>query len=215
MPTPFAGREAVSGTPLGEAWPGSPESQARGMLTKGFPVNRGELPASLQAGPGGAQPKDARSPGGQGCPREKRTSLKRSLLRTRETGGAGKGRQGQARASEQSYESSMGDLATTAPAPKLPFAGSSTQVPEKSAAPKASGLAIAKAGRAARTTFRIMCAPWRQEESATELLGGNGDVFGKDQAEDDVLVLRRVHVVSGNRTRIQGSAYECANPCSC
>jgi hypothetical protein len=42
--------------------------------------------------PGGAQPKDTRSPGGEGCPREKRTTLKRSLLWPRETGGAGKGR---------------------------------------------------------------------------------------------------------------------------
>jgi hypothetical protein len=42
--------------------------------------------------PGGAQPKDTWSPGGEGCPREKRTTLKRSLLRPRETGGAGKGR---------------------------------------------------------------------------------------------------------------------------
>ena len=42
--------------------------------------------------PGGAQPKDTWSPGGEGCPREKRTTLKRSLLWPRETGGAGKGR---------------------------------------------------------------------------------------------------------------------------
>ena len=42
--------------------------------------------------PGGAHPKDTRSPGGEGCPREKRTTLKRSLLSPRETGGAGKGR---------------------------------------------------------------------------------------------------------------------------
>ncbi len=42
--------------------------------------------------PGGAQPKDTWSPGGEGCPREKRTTLKRSLLRPRETVGAGKGR---------------------------------------------------------------------------------------------------------------------------
>ena len=42
--------------------------------------------------PGAAQPKDTWSPGGEGCPREKRTTLKRSLLLPRETGGAGKGR---------------------------------------------------------------------------------------------------------------------------
>jgi hypothetical protein len=41
---------------------------------------------------GGAQAKDTWSPGGEGCPREKRMTLKRSLLRPRETGGAGKGR---------------------------------------------------------------------------------------------------------------------------
>ena len=42
--------------------------------------------------PGGAQAKDTWSPGGEGCPREKRTTLKRSLLLPRETEGAGKGR---------------------------------------------------------------------------------------------------------------------------
>ena len=46
MPTPFAARKAVSGTPLCEAWPGSPESLARGMLIKGLPVNPGELSTS-------------------------------------------------------------------------------------------------------------------------------------------------------------------------
>ena len=40
---------------------------------------------------GDAQPKGTRSPGGEG-PREKQTTLKRSLLRPRETGGAGTGR---------------------------------------------------------------------------------------------------------------------------
>jgi hypothetical protein len=40
---------------------------------------------------GDAQPKGTRSPGGEG-PREKRTTLKRSLLLPRETGGAGMGR---------------------------------------------------------------------------------------------------------------------------
>jgi hypothetical protein len=46
MPTPCCWRKAVSGAPLGEVCSGSPESLARGMLTKGFPVNPGELPAS-------------------------------------------------------------------------------------------------------------------------------------------------------------------------
>ena len=41
---------------------------------------------------GGAQPKDTWSPEGEGCLREKRTTLERSLLPPRETGGAGKGR---------------------------------------------------------------------------------------------------------------------------
>ena len=88
MPTPCWWRKAASGTPLGEVCSGSPESLARGMLTKGFPVNPGELPVSPQAGPGGAQPKGTRSPGGEGCPREKRMTLKRSLLLPRETGGS-------------------------------------------------------------------------------------------------------------------------------
>jgi hypothetical protein len=46
MPTPFSCRKAVSSTPLCEGMLGSPESLARGMLTKGFPVNPGELAAS-------------------------------------------------------------------------------------------------------------------------------------------------------------------------
>jgi hypothetical protein len=50
MPTPFSCRKAVSGTPLCEVMLGSPESLARGMLTKGFPVNPGELPASPLSG---------------------------------------------------------------------------------------------------------------------------------------------------------------------
>ena len=46
MPTPCCRRKAASGAPLCEGCSGSPESLARGMLTKGFPVNPGELPAS-------------------------------------------------------------------------------------------------------------------------------------------------------------------------
>lgn len=42
---------------------------------------------------GGAQPKGTWSPEGEGCLREKRTTLKRSLLMPRETGGAGKGKE--------------------------------------------------------------------------------------------------------------------------
>src|SRR6266849_10202831 len=40
--------------------------------------------------PGAAQPKDTWSPGGEGCPCEKRTTLKRSLLLPRETGEIGR-----------------------------------------------------------------------------------------------------------------------------
>ena len=46
MPTPCCRRKAESGAPLGEVCSGSPESLARGMLTKGLPVNPGELSAS-------------------------------------------------------------------------------------------------------------------------------------------------------------------------
>src|ERR1700730_3821863 len=42
--------------------------------------------------PGGAQPRDTWSRRGEGCPREKRMTLERSLLRPRATGGAGTGR---------------------------------------------------------------------------------------------------------------------------
>jgi hypothetical protein len=41
---------------------------------------------------GGAQPKDTWSPEGEGCLREKRTTLERSLLLPRVTGGVGTGR---------------------------------------------------------------------------------------------------------------------------
>jgi hypothetical protein len=99
MPTPFAARKAVSGTPLGEAWPGSPESLARGMLTKGFPVNPGELPASppiwAQVAP------NPKTPGLRGA----RVAPARS---ERPSSGVscGQGKpEAQARAGEQSYDS--------------------------------------------------------------------------------------------------------------
>jgi hypothetical protein len=47
---------------------------------------------SVEWAVGDAQPKDTWSPEGEGCLREKRTTLKRSLLLPRETGGAGTGR---------------------------------------------------------------------------------------------------------------------------
>ena len=48
MPTPCCRRKAEFGAPLGEVCSGSPESLALGMLTKGFPVNPGELPCPPQ-----------------------------------------------------------------------------------------------------------------------------------------------------------------------
>jgi len=68
MPTPCWWRKAASGAPLGEVCSGSPESLARGMPTKGLPVNPGELPASPEYGRGYAQPKGTRSPGNEGGP---------------------------------------------------------------------------------------------------------------------------------------------------
>ena len=93
MPTPCCRRKAAPGAPLCEVRSGSPESLARGMLTKGISREPRRAPCfSAIWAPGGAQPKDTWSPGGEGCPREKRTTLKRSLLLPRETGGAGTGR---------------------------------------------------------------------------------------------------------------------------
>ena len=82
-------RRTVMRGALGIAGVASP-----GHAHQGFPMNPGELSAS----PfniwvlGDAHPKDTRSAGGEGCPREKRTTLKRSLLLPRETAGAGTGR---------------------------------------------------------------------------------------------------------------------------
>src|SRR6266540_3818542 len=50
MPTPLAWRKAAPGRPTCEDVSGSPESPARGMLPKGFPVNPGELPTSFPQG---------------------------------------------------------------------------------------------------------------------------------------------------------------------
>jgi hypothetical protein len=55
----------------------SPESPARGMLAKGFPVNPGELDTAPDAGLGYAQPKGTRSRGARGVPCGKRTSPRR------------------------------------------------------------------------------------------------------------------------------------------
>ena len=58
-------------------WQESPESRARGMLSKGFPVNPGELDTSPDDGLGYARPKGTRSRGARGVPRGKRTSPQR------------------------------------------------------------------------------------------------------------------------------------------
>jgi hypothetical protein len=50
MPTPLGRRKAVPGQPICEEDWGSPESLARGMLSKGFPVNPGELTISSREG---------------------------------------------------------------------------------------------------------------------------------------------------------------------
>ena len=99
MPTPFWRWKAVSGAPLCEVCSGSPESLARGMLTKGFPVNPGELPASPQFGhPVAPNPKTPGLRGERAAPeRSERPSSGVSC-------GQGKP-EAQARADEQSYES--------------------------------------------------------------------------------------------------------------
>jgi hypothetical protein len=94
MPTPCRWRKAASGAPLCEVWFGIAGVASPGHAHQGFPMNPGELSASpLHIWVfGDAHPKGTRSPGGEGCPREKRTTLKRSLLLPRETAGAGTGR---------------------------------------------------------------------------------------------------------------------------
>ena len=68
MSTPFTRWKAASGGPSARGRPGSPESLARGMLSRGFPANPGELATSPESGLGYAQPKGTRSPGNEGCP---------------------------------------------------------------------------------------------------------------------------------------------------
>ena len=99
MPTPCCWRKAASGAPLCEVCSGSPESLARGMLTKGLPVNPGELPASphiwAQVSP------NPKTPGLRGV----RAAPERS---ERPSSGVscGQGKpEAQARAGEQSYDS--------------------------------------------------------------------------------------------------------------
>jgi hypothetical protein len=92
MPTPCWRRKAVSGAPLGEVRFGIAGVVSPGHAYQGtFREPRRAPCLSTYLGSGAAQPKDTWSPGGEGCPREKRMTLKRSLLRPRETGGAGTG----------------------------------------------------------------------------------------------------------------------------
>ena len=99
MPTPLALRKAASGQPSCEVGPGSPESLARGMRSKGFPANPGELPTSSESGCGAAQPKCHQVPGERGfSPREAKPPSTRRNLLPRETGGV------RPRVEEQSYE---------------------------------------------------------------------------------------------------------------
>jgi hypothetical protein len=99
MPTPLAWRKAASGQPIGEVGPGSPESLARGMLSKGFPVNPGELPTSTRTWARLRPTQSDQVPGERGVPRGKRSrpSRGRNLL-PRETRGGSYGY------GEQSYE---------------------------------------------------------------------------------------------------------------
>ena len=68
MPTPLAWRKAAFGRPQCEVVPESPESLARGMLSKGSPANPGELSTPAAHGLGAAQSKATRSPGERGSP---------------------------------------------------------------------------------------------------------------------------------------------------
>ena len=99
MPTPCCWRKAVSGAPLCEVRPGSPESLARGMLIKGLPVNPGELPASPQYGPSVApNPKTPGLRGARAAPaRSERPSSGVSCCQGKP--------EAQVRAGEQSYDS--------------------------------------------------------------------------------------------------------------
>jgi hypothetical protein len=94
MPTPCRWRKAASGAPLCEVCSGSPESLARGMLTRIPHEPRRALCFSVTTFGYSVTPipKTPGLRGGEGCPREKRTTLKRSLLLPRETAGAGTGR---------------------------------------------------------------------------------------------------------------------------
>ena len=99
MPTPFSCRKAVSSTPLCEVTLGSPESLARGMLTKGFSVNPGELPASPLFGHLVAP--NPKTPGLRGV----RAASERSEQPSNGVSCCQGKPEAQARAEEQSYDS--------------------------------------------------------------------------------------------------------------
>ena len=99
MPTPCCWRKAVSGAPLGEVCSGSPESLARGMLTKGLPVNPGELAASPLSGHLVAP--NPKTPGLRG----ERAAPERSERPSNGVSCCQGKLEAQARAGEQSYDS--------------------------------------------------------------------------------------------------------------
>ena len=100
MPTLFERRKAASDPPiLRGGISGSPESLARGMFTKGLPVNPGELATSAHDWAiGDAHPKGTWSPGMR-VAREKRTNSQAQSPAAKVEPKA------QARVDEQSYES--------------------------------------------------------------------------------------------------------------
>jgi hypothetical protein len=65
---------------------GSPESLARGMLSKGIPVNPGELPISPEVGAVPPNPNGTRSRGKRGRPTGSEQTLDEGYLTARETG---------------------------------------------------------------------------------------------------------------------------------
>jgi hypothetical protein len=75
-----------------EVAPGSPESLARGMLSRGLPANPGELPTSPELGESvQPDPNGTRSQGKRGRPQGSEQTLSEEYLPPRETGGGRKG----------------------------------------------------------------------------------------------------------------------------
>ena len=80
MPTLLTRRKAASGRPICEVVPGSPESLARGMLPKRFPMNPGELTIPARKSGNADAKGDRRRPSTDGG----------AVLRTRSTDEGGK-----------------------------------------------------------------------------------------------------------------------------